>query len=123
MRCALTLTIALVASSSCVLVMPAAYASDAPSIAGCAMSWNRTGPGSQRATVIKGDSLKAFIVAGSTTCTIQFRLRTLQEAVAEGIWKNGTVADWLPLRTVTVSPTLVVQPNASVHGATLKYPA
>jgi len=122
MRNTLALTIALVLSSSCVLVAPAASAGN-PSLAGCAASWNRTGPSSQRAAVIKGQSQKAFIVAGSTTCTIQFTLRGLQQAVAEGIWKNGQVANWLPLRMIMVSPTLIVQPNASVHSATLKYPA
>ena len=123
MRNTLVPTIVLVISLSCVVVASAVSAGSAPSPAGCAASWNHTGPGSQRATIIKGGSVKAFIVAGSTTCTIQFTLRGLQQAVVEGLWKNGKVASWLPLRMVMVSPTLVVQPNASVHGATLKYPA
>ena len=55
---------------------------------------------------------------------IQFSLRGIQQGLAEGIWKNGEVASWLPLRIEMVSPTLVEQANASVQaGGTLKYPA
>jgi hypothetical protein len=123
-RYVLATMIAIGACAVYVTVALAASVAQAPSLPGCASAWNRTGPSSQRATVVKGHAREALIIAGSTVCEIQFTMWGSRQAVAEGIWTNGNVPNWLPLRVIMVSGTLIFRPNASVHaGGTLKYPA